>query len=214
MKALTVKNHFIRLFACAILALVSASLFHAYAEEDWKRIYKNVRIVNVDAGKSLNGDVYRNTINGRYAFLPEPEKRNDMYLIEYADHPDYRYMFTYGEIPFGKRWYFNLPRAIKLPIENDLEFVQVVKAYSGSHSAYWRLFRSVVDGSLTVHGNDFFSWIVYDSDNPKYQYKFFSNMVPWYFNVEQTNAGVSDDHGRTGGSRQSVRISLRKREGR
>lgn len=164
--------------------VISAASFPAYSrsEEDWKAVARGVRIANLDRGESGKCDIYRNVINGRYAVLPADEPNKMMYYVEYSDRPSYKYMFIYGNEFFGRKWYFNVRREFRLPIQDDLEFVSLIKAYSDAHSGYFRLFRSVVDNSLIVRSdNPYLGHLVYDSDNPKYRYRFSVSGINWYF---------------------------------
>ncbi len=175
---------------CALMACTIAP-WNVCAQDDvdWKVVARNVRIVNIERGQSRRADVYRNVINAKYAILPDPARNQEMFYIEYADRPSYKYMFTYGDAFLGgKKWYFNMEKDLVLPVENDMAFVGLIKAYSGPHSGYFRLFRSVVDRSLTAVGEDpFFGWIVDRSDNPNYKYMFRQNGIYWYFNWPYKN---------------------------
>lgn len=172
-------------FILLLGSLLGASPYaFAQSDSDWKAVQRNVRIVNLEEGKSLKGDIYRNVINDKYAILPDPGRNREMFFVEYSDRPSYKYMFIYGNEYFGRKWYFNVDKEFRLPVENDMEFVRLIKAYSGSHSGYYRLFRSVVDRSLTVVSDDpFFGWIVCKSDNPGYKYMFRQGGLYWYFNI-------------------------------
>ena len=171
-----------------LFELISVFSFSAYAQEDedWKLIARNVRIVNLEKGQSLKGNIYRNIINCKFAFLPESEKNDTMYYVEHSDRPSYDYMFIYGDaMLFNKgKWYFNYEKGLELPIENDMMFISVIRAVSGTRSNYFRLFRSIVDNSLTVVGEDpFFGYIVYKSDDSHYRYMFRANGIYWYSNL-------------------------------
>ena len=177
-------SHTSRFVHCILLTLISTLFFFADAQEnkDWKLIARKVTIVNYDKGESRAGDLFQNVINGKYVILPDPEKNETMYYVEYSDNPQYRYMFVYGDVYFGKKWYFNVKMDLQLPIENDLAFVRLIKAYCGARSGYFRLFRSVVDNSLTVVGDDpFFGYIVSKAEDSLYKYMFRMSGLYWYF---------------------------------
>ena len=180
------KTHWSKVLSCILFLVLPAFYCCVYGQEepDWIVVDYGVRIVEIESGKSNTADIYKNTINGRFAMLPHSENNETMYYIEYSNHPSYKYMFIWGNEFFGRKWYFNAKTTLNLPMQDDLKFNQLIKAYCDSRSGYFRLFTNVVNNNMIIVDDDpFFGYIVYRSDNPRYTYMFRRSGIYWYFTL-------------------------------
>ena len=166
------------------LLLALSCIVNAQAQDaDWTIVEYNVRVVCFDLGISERADLFRNTINGRY-FIAIRDEANRPVTYEFknqvyhSDDPSYTFMFYYS----GGNRYFTPQAAIRLPNEDNWEYVHLVRAYSRGRAKYVRLYKREYSDDISINECGYYDTMIYESDDPSFTYYYSDGHDNWYFN--------------------------------